>query len=251
MLVILLTGSAYPEITQIFNQEGALISTSKKKSVSDRTSGIARYSIPDGIELQKDVSYEFYPVFGKTFSEIVKSSEENGPFNKKEKRRYLSKNDWSIGWAYQFAFSYEIDEEDRTVHVSLEISDIDIRDYITITLPTLTDDTALNPVEKNMWKNYLLRLLEHEHDHVRIIRDSDSRNGVLNSLKEINYLIFDYDEGIDIEKTVERFLTEETERIGREWVKKIKARDDEYSKITENGRKHENGGAFFRNKKSD
>lgn len=250
MIVILFAGSAYPEIIQIFNQEGAMISTGKGKSASDRASGIARYSIPDGIELHKDVSYEFYPVFGKTFSEIVKSSEENGPFNKKEKMRFPTKHDWNTGWSYQFALSYDIDEEENKAHVSLELYDIDFMDEITITLPTLTDDTALNPVEKNMWKNYLLRLLEHEHDHVRIIRNPDSRNEALNSLKEINYLIFDYKEDMDIEKIVGRFLMEETEGIGREWVKKIKARDDEYSKITEHGRKHENRNRFFEIKSS-
>ncbi len=68
--------------------------------------------------------------------------------------------------------------------LSVEIYDISITYNIKITLPTLIDDTALNPAEKNLWKNYYHRLVEYEHDHARIIRDKDAQEELRKKFSE-------------------------------------------------------------------
>src|SRR3990172_3169165 len=232
-------------VSQHFGNEGSLVSE-KKKSPYMPSPGTFRYSIPEGIELHKDITYEYYPVFGKTFSEIVTSVEENGPFNREKNRRSTSKFEWGVGWSYQFEFTYVIDEETKLVDVALEISDINIRYDITITLPTLIDDTSLNPIEKSLWKAYFQRLLEHEHDHAKIIQDAEAKNTVLASIKGLNYLTFDFRTDINIEKTIGLFLREETAKLGQEWVRRLKDRLGDYDRVTDYGNKHDLRQSFFK-----
>ena len=154
VFVFLYYSISYPEISQNFDSNGNSISSDKKSSEYSLSGRIQRHSVPEGIELQNDIRYEFYPVFGKTFSEIVRSAEENSPVNLKNKNRLPSRSDWTLGWNYKLAYSYGIDEEERTAHTAVEIYDVNINYHITILLPTLIDDTALNPAEKTLWKNY-------------------------------------------------------------------------------------------------
>jgi hypothetical protein len=230
LILLVFPCSAYSTISQDFDSEGAPVSSRPQRAATDITGKTSRYSVPEGVELHKDITYEFYPVFGKTFSEIIKSSEENGPHNKAANRRFASMLKWGLGWSYQFDYSYGIDEEEGKVHAAMDILDINVTYHITITLPTLIDDTPLNPIERNLWKIYLQRLLEHEHARAGIIQDSNSKNAVLNSIREINYLIFDYQNGSDIENTVGLFIREETSKIGREWIRKINVQLQEYER---------------------
>lgn len=245
LLMMLFPVRAQSEIFQRFDQEGNLIQSGRIKSDYFKPK-VKRYLIPAGILLYKDVNYESYPVFGKTLSEIINSSEENGPFNKNENRRFPSKFEWSPILSYQYTFSSAIDEDDKTVHVVLEIYDIEIDCDITITLPALIDNIKLNSVEINLWKNYLQRLVDHEHDHVKFIKETYANNAFLKNLKDINYFTFDYINNLDIEKTIEFFLRKETKKIGREWINKIKIRNDKYDIETEHGKKHEKRKSFFK-----
>jgi predicted secreted Zn-dependent protease len=237
---------SYPETSQYFNSEGNPLSSYSRSA--SRPYGTQRHYIPEGIELQKDIRYEFYPVFGKTFSEIVESAEENTPVYLKNKRRLPSRFEWTVGWSYKIAFSQGIDEEDKTVHVSVEIYDLSITDNITITLPALIDDTVLNPAEKALWKNYYLRLVEYEHDHVKIIRDREAQEELEKKFSDLNYVIFDYSPDIDIQKTVKTYIRKETEKTGSTWVKNLKKRYDEYDRATEYGLALQKRDAFFRQK---
>ncbi len=241
-VVLLISVPVHAEISLFFDQNGNIISSPSKKSSEVAT----RHLVPEGVELPKGVNYEFYPVFGKTFSEIVRSAEENGPFDRSLKRRFTSRHEWAIGWSFQYEDSYEIDEEENTVRASVEIFDVEVRDIISMTLPTLIDDTALNQAEKNLWKNYFLRLLEYENGFLRIIRDPDSRNELIKSLKDINYFVFDYSSVPEAEKTVETSIREEDMKIGRAWVKQIRARCDDYERATEHGSKYEAIESFFK-----
>ena len=73
VFVFLYCSISYPEISQNFDSNGNPISSVSKSSVENRSRRrINRHSVPEGIELQNDIRYEFYPVFGKTFSEIVR-----------------------------------------------------------------------------------------------------------------------------------------------------------------------------------
>src|SRR5512134_3501042 len=144
--ILSFSGSAYPEVTTLhFDSGGNLTSSALQKSLftPSPSAGASRYSIPEGVELLKDASYEYYPVFGRTFSDIVRSSEENGPFDKDRKRRFPSKYEWGLGLSYQFEYEHEIDEETQKVHAAIDLRDVTITYPITITLPTYIDDTDL------------------------------------------------------------------------------------------------------------
>ena len=236
------------EISQYFDSDGNSLSAGSKGRPDSLSSDVKRYSIPDGIELLRDIRYEFYPVFGKTFSEIVRSAEENNPADLKNKERLPSRSDWTLGWSYKIHYSEEVDEESNTVRVSAEIYDITITYDFTITLPTLIDDTALNPAEKNLWKNYYLRFVEYAHDHAKIIRDNDAKEELLKKFDDLGYTIFDYSKETDIQKEVETFLEKKTKDIGSAWVKDLKKRLDAYDRATEYGLAIQNRESFFSQK---
>jgi predicted secreted Zn-dependent protease len=236
------------EISQYFDSDGNPLSSGSKGRPDSPAYEVKRYSIPDGIELLKDIRYEFYPVFGKTFSEIVRSAEENSPVDLKNKKRLPSRSDWTLGWSYKINYSEEVDEENSTVRVSVEIYDINITYDFTITLPTLIDDTALNPAEKNLWKNYYLRFVEYEHDHAKIIRDKDAQEELQKEFSSLNNAVFIFSTEIDIEKTAEKFIQKETEKIGRDWVKNLKKRSAEYDKATDYGFAFQKRDSFFSQK---
>jgi hypothetical protein len=115
-------------------------------------------------------------------------------------------------------------------------------------LPTLIDDTVLNPSEKNLWKNYYRSLVEYEHDHARIIRDDDAKKELLRKFHDLGYTIFDYSKDFDIQKAVETYIKKETESIGSAWVKDLKKRIDAYDKATEYGLALQNRESFFSQK---
>lgn len=239
---------SYPETSLYFDSEGNSLSSYSRNLASGQPNGMQRHYIPEGIELQKDIRYEFFPVFGKTFSEIVLSAEESAPAELKKKKRLPTRSEWTVGLSYKLAYSHGIDEEDKTVHVNLEIYDVSMTYNITITLPTLIDDTVLNPAEKTLWKNYYLRLVQYEHDHVKIIRDRETQEELRKKFSELNYVIFDYSTDTDIQKTVETFVRKETEKTGSAWVKNLKKRCDQYDRATEYGLALQKRDAFFTQK---
>lgn len=248
LCVFLLNGISYPEVSQYFDRDGNPLSAESRNREDSLSEGIQRYSIPEGIALHKDIRYEFYPVFGKTFSEIVRSAEENSPVYPKNKKRLPSKTDWTLGWTYKIDYSEDFDAEDKTLHVSAELYDIIITYDITITLPTLTDDTALNPAEKNLWKNYYLRLVEYEHDHAKIIRDKDTEQELRKKFSGLEDVIFVFSTDVDFVKNVDTFIEKETKKIGREWVINVKKRTDEYDRVTEYGFALQKKDSFFSRK---
>jgi hypothetical protein len=248
--LFLLNSYAYPEISQYFDRDGKSISPENKNTEENLSSGIQRFTIPEGIILRKDIHYEFYPVFGSTFSEIVRSAEENSPADRKNNPGLPSVSDWTLGWSYKIDYSDEFDEANKVFRVSAEIYDISIFYDIMITLPTLIDDTVLSPAEKDLWKNYYLRLLSYEHDHAKIIRDKDAQEDLRKKFNELDNIVFIFSPPVDIEKILESFMKKETEKIGREWIKNLKKRSDEYARVTEHGfALHERESFFSRKEK--
>ena len=267
---------ASSEIIQFFDSKGNPVSFPRAKIPYETKSVFKRFSIPEGIELRKDIKHEFYPVFGKTFSEVVRSTEENGPRNIKENKHYKSKLEWKFGWSYKFRhtqkpdiesqdeekpedadqhdeelveesrYDQAHDEENKTLNVALDIYDINISYDISITLPTLLDDSALNPIEKSMWKNYLQKIINYEYDHVKIIEDLATKEAIIKSIKDIDYIVFDFKKDVDIEKVAESFLRDETAKLGRYWADRIKIRYDEYNRATQYGLKPELRESFFK-----
>lgn len=211
---------AEARIYQYFDQEGTIAAHSTiLKAASEMKTH--RYTIPDGVKLRDDVSYEYYPVFGRTISELVISSAENGPFDDKEKRRVPSRTQWIVGWSYEIQYAYVIDEENGTVHVSSEVFDVTPEYDISITLPTLIDTTVLNPIEKTLWKNYFQQLLGREHERADVLKDARAQKELVASLEDISYLTFDYKSGINIGLTVEQMIRDETLQRGRRWIEQL------------------------------
>lgn len=225
-MVLASAGMPQAEISQYFDKAGRLVSEGKR-TLPPRFESTKKYSVPEGVELRPDIRYEFYPVFGKTFAEIVESTEENSPRNEKTKKQQPTAYDWKLGWTYDFSFSLEPDEEHEKVHCDLMIVAPVLAYDITVTLPALTDDSALNPIEKDLWKNYVARLLEREHGRVKIIKD-DTRDSILRQFEEIGYLPLGDEEAENAEKSVERFLRTETGKIGSNIIRQIQQKLEAY-----------------------
>jgi predicted secreted Zn-dependent protease len=227
-LIFALAGDAQGEVTQYFDASGSLTpARTKRPALPMRKKHI--YSLPEGLELRRDAAYEFYPVFGKTFAEIVKSADENGPLDRKTRKRHPSAFAWSLGWTYEFSFSTEYDEENDKIHCDIVIHDVTLSYDITITLPALTDDSALNRIEKELWKNYVARLLETEHGRAKIVKD-DMKEILLQQMGEVSYLMLEADLADTAEKAVERYVRDETARIGKEAVLQIRQKLEQYHK---------------------
>jgi predicted secreted Zn-dependent protease len=223
LIIVLTAGSAQSlTISAFFDSIGNPLSSSRRTADRDVSHRTASYAVPEGVELRKDITYEYYPVFGRSFSESVKSAAENGPFDKSRNERFTSKTDWSLGISYHYDYTYEIDEGSRTVHATIDISDVAIRYDVTITLPALLDDSSFTPVEKRLWGNYFRRLLEREHGRVAIIEDADTRKEMESDIEDIKGVSFDYTDESDIERSVEIYMKEETRDIGSKGIKKIR-----------------------------
>jgi predicted secreted Zn-dependent protease len=229
-MVLASAGMSQAEVSQHFDRSGRLSPEGKKPS-APQAQRMRKYSVPEGIELRPDVHYEFYPVFGKTFAEIVRSTEENSPRNEKTKKRQPSAYDWNLGWTYDFSYSLDPDEENEKVYCDIMIVDPVLSYDIMVTLPALTDDSALNPMEKDLWKNYVATLLERVHGRTKIIKD-DTRDVILRLFGEITYLSLNNEEAENAEKLIERFVRTETGKIGSNIIRQIQQKLEAYDSGT-------------------
>lgn len=220
------------EITHSFDQDG-LLQHDRKAATGSRVSALPqarRYAVPDGVELRPDVIYEQYPVFGTNFSEIMQSINENAPLSRKGDRRVPADTVWSLSLSYQFSIAPELDEVTGTVHIPVSVTDLAVEYRITITIPALINEAALDPVERNLWKRYMDNLLGLEHSRVKIIKDSELQTALFRDISELNYLSLQYSPGLDLEAIVRMSLHEETEKLGKEWTRTIKSRIEEADK---------------------
>lgn len=251
LLLLLLAQPTFSAVSQhlLFDRQGNLISLGAAPAALPINSSPSASSIPEGVVLRGGITYEYYPVYGATFSDIVKSVEENGPYDSILKKRLPTKIAWRFGISYLYDFSSAIDEEGTAVHVAVEVTDIRLTYGITLTLPSLIDNTSLNPIERNLWKNLWLRLLEHEYDHVDIIEDSGMAGQAKKDLAEINYLIFDYREGTDIDGITGAFLRDEAVKAAKAVSKTIQGKLIDYDTLTDYGNKHSLRDSFFRSTK--
>jgi hypothetical protein len=227
VLVFVAFSSAYPlTISEFFDSDGRPASSPNMLPGGEPLRGTSGYAVPGGIELRKDITYEYYPVFGRSFSEIIRSAEENGPLIKRRNARFTSKTDWSLGISYHYEYTYEIEGELQTVHAAIDISDSAVQYDITITLP------ALNAVERTLWRNYFRRLLDREHGRVAVIEDADTRKKIEGDIRAIKGVSFEYTSQSDVERSVEFFLKQETQEIAGKWIKRINEHLSEYDMKT-------------------
>ena len=231
--LFLLSGGSAAEIVQHFASSGALLPGTGKKTPAPAHQ-TQKYSVAASLGLLPGVRYEFYPVFGRTFAEAVKSAEDNGPFDSRTRKRRTSAFAWSFGWSYRFSYRTEYDEEDDRLHCDIFIEDIALSHDLTITLPVLTDDSSLNAIEKELWKSYIAHILEAEHGRVKVVRE-DSRGDILRRLEEINYLTLDAEQEPEAEQLIERYVREQTERAGRDAAGQIREQLDKYDAQLQDG----------------
>ncbi len=230
LLIFFLTGTVRGEIMQRFDSAGNLVSP-KARPTPPAPFRFRKYAVPEGLELRKDVMYHFYPVFGRTYAEIVLSAEENRPGRRMKTAQQPYPVDWSLSWSYEISDETEYDEEIDKIHCYIMIHDITLLYDISMILPALTDDSALNRIEKDLWKNYVARILESGHARVKIIKD-DMKDVILQRMAEITYLQIDGEEAESAEQVVERYVRNETARIGKDVVQQIQMKLEQQDEAT-------------------
>lgn len=230
-------------VYQYFDEEGTLI-------VTDNPYGIKRARPRSdfkfnniNLNYRNDVSYDYYPVFGKNIQEALAYTNMNGPFDSIEKKNYAAQTKWNLGWSYKIDSSYRI--EGPQVYVSLNLFDIELRSDIMVLLPMLAENMALNYHEQKLWENFMQGLLEHEHDHVKITKDALYWDDALKKISAIKELTLNYDPRSNLNAVIKDAVEAETLKIGHDLIMTLKARNDEYDRLTEHGLKPEMRPVFF------
>ncbi len=230
-------------VYQYFDEEGTLIVTDNPHRTK-RSHTASSVLVPSvRTESGDGITYEYYPVTGRTFSEAVAAASGLGPFDGKEGRPYAGQTRWSAGWSYAFRSSCR--KEGGLLRVSLQLTDIDFKSRLTVVLPSLAGGVSLGRHDSSLWEKFMKGLREHEADHVAIIRDPAYRDEAVRRLSSLRELVVPADPSGAPDDVIRQAVEAETARIGHEILKKIKARNDEYDRITEHGIKHEMRSAFF------
>lgn len=239
----LLAASPSPaEVFQFFDEEGTLIITDnpygrRKQAYSALPPASTRISPSLGARpeaaIMEDVRYEYYGVSGGDFSEVLSSAFRNGPLDEKQGRRFPAQTRWNLGWSYDFEYSYR--KNGRNLLVSVNVKDIKYISDITVILPALSETRALGPEQQRHWEDFLGGLIEHEHEHVRIIKDSSGWSGALGRIYGIKELVVPFDPSSDTDAEIRRTIEAETENIGRDLAEDIKHRNDEFDRLTKHG----------------
>lgn len=212
------------------------------------TPSISYHSVPKGydtptVTLREDVSYEYYGVSGSNTAELSRSTRQNGPYDTKEGRTYPAQTVWNLGWSYSLDYTPRV--EGSLMRVAVKITDVQFISDIRVVLPALTEDVELQARDAAVWDEYFARLLEHEHDHVDIIRDSRHMDRALAEINEITEITVPYRRGTDHGPEIKRAIEEKTRLVGQRMSLAIKAENDEYDRITKHGNKHDMREAFF------
>jgi predicted secreted Zn-dependent protease len=254
--LFLFAGTSDAIVYQYFDDEGALIVTNippgGKKPVhapdearGQETGQKPRAQYPDiRLDFSDDVDYDYYPVTAHTFQEAVMGTNMKGPFEARENKRYAAQTKWKVGWSYKLKSDYRL--ERPRVYVSPEIYDVQFRSDITVLLPALSEDSSLSEHDSMLWEKFVQGLLAHEHDHVALIRDPSYRDEAVRKMSGLGEMTLDYDPSVAVEDAIRSAVEAETAKIGHDLIREIKARNDEYDRLTEHGLKPEMRQVFFR-----
>ncbi len=243
-IVIILTASpAFATIYQYFDEDGTLIVTDNPFGA--RKPGPRPDDALQDIKLRyrEDVSYDFYPVTGKNFQELISSANLNGPLDPGDRKKYAGQTKWNTGWSYTYNSSYTIDE--TYMYVSLNILDIEFMSEISVLMPVLQERTTLSNHDLILWDHFVQKLLEHEHDHVKIVKDPVYRDEAVKKISAIKQLTLAYDTGADPDTLIRDAVESETLRIGHDLIMAIKKQNEGYDRITDHGLKADMRDTFF------
>ncbi len=244
-VLLFLSFPAGATVYQYFDEEGTLVVTDNPYKIKK-----PKYKQPNikyrnnKLNFKEDVMYDYYPVSGNNILEVLSDTTQNGPFDAKENKNYPAQTRWTTGWSYAFDSRYRI--EGSSLYVSLYIHDIEFNSFITVLLPTLSENTTLDNRDLVLWNDFLRGLLDHENDHVMLVNDPQYRDDAAKKISSIKELILPYDPRSNIDSVIKSAVEEETAKIGHDLIKKIKARNDEYDRITEHGLKPQMRDSFFR-----
>jgi predicted secreted Zn-dependent protease len=249
LLTFFLSASAsYGIVYQYFDEDGTLIVTDDPHGLKKhhKAPPLPAPAPPKGKKAQfmENIYYEYYPVSGLTYKDLVHSSNSSGPFDPEEKKNYPAQTRLHLGWSYNFNYTYQEEADGSHVYVSAFIYDIDFRPNITVVLP-VPSGSELNPFDSSLWDRYIDGLLEHEHDHVKIIKDPALWEEAKNAVSMIKELTIYRDPQYELKEQIRAAVEAETAKIGHDLLYKIKIRNNEYDRLTEHGLKKEMRGVFF------
>ncbi|MHB8881447.1 MAG: DUF922 domain-containing protein [Thermodesulfovibrionales bacterium] len=253
LLLMLLPASSRAEVFQYFDDQGTRIVTDNPygvkrprprqdpvPAVHARGPNLSPAYIPEYIN---DTSYDYYPVSGGSFQEVVESAMAQGPLDQLDGKRYPGQTRWSLGWAYKFEASHK--REGAYLHAFIRIYDFAFRSDIAVLLPRLAPESRLPGHDLMLWDNFVKGLLDHENDHVRITRDPSYQAEALRKISAVRELFIPYDPLPDPQTLVKDAVEAETARIGYALIRTIKAKNDDYDRVTEHGLRPELKAVFF------
>ncbi len=242
LFLLTLAAAAEAVVYQYFDEEGTLIITDNPYGVRKPRQPVDRARHPD-LTFRDDVSYEYYPVQGTNLSDVMADIRNQGMLRSEHGAPFAAETRWNIGWSYDYQSSFAV-ETDRIV-ATVQITNVRFDSRITVLLPNLLDGPAFSNIEAEHWERFLGDLLEHEHDHVRIILHPRYRDEALSRMNTIRTLTLPHIQGINIDAEIRRVVEDETAEIGHAMIRTIREKNDEYDRLTDHGLKHHLRQTFF------
>lgn len=243
LLALLSAGHSNAEIYQYFDEEGTRI-------ITDNPFGLKRKKThPEAalrellLDLKEGISYDYYTVYGKTFEDAVISTRINGPFDTEKNRQFAARTEWRLGLSYSYDSSYRIDDE--KIFAAVNLHTITFKSDIGVLLPGLSKSSVMSGHDLAAWEAFVKRLLDHEHDHVRIIQDASPWDKARQQLSELRNLTIPFDKRVSPDAAIKGAVEAETARISHNLIMAIKAANEEYDRVTDHGVKQELRSHFF------
>lgn len=242
-LVFLYAGQVNAEIFQYFDEDGTLIVTDNPFGLKRKRTHTEAAFRELRLDLKENISYDYYTVYGKTFEDAVMSTRINGPFDTGKNRQFAARTEWRLGLSYSYDSSYRI--EDEKIFASLNLHAIVFKSDITVLLPGLSESSVMSGHELIAWEAFVKGLLDHEHDHVRIVQDASQWDKARLQISELRELTIPLDKRVTPDAAIKRAVEAETARISHNLIIAIKAANEEYDRITDHGLKQEMRTHFF------
>lgn len=227
--------SAEATVYQYFDDEGTLIVTDDPYGTKQRKPFPRQLARDLQLAFRDDVAYDYYLVNGSTLADIMADVHSQGMRRSGDGRSFAGQTRWSLGWSYSFDYSSRI--ERGQVIAAITITNVEFRSDISVLLPKIPDGRVLEGIAWAHWAHFLQGLLEHEHDHVRIVRHERYRDEALALLRKISTVSLPYAAGMNIDAAVRSAVEEETARVGHAMIRTVKEKNEEYDRLTEHGLK--------------
>jgi hypothetical protein len=128
----------------------------------------------------------------------------------------------------------------------VNIFDVEFKSVITVLLPALSEQCVLSENDLALWEKFVQKLLEHEHDHVALIKDPLFGDEAMKKISALRELTIDYVQGMVVDEAIKNAVESQTAKIGHDLIMEIKTRNDEYDRLTEHGMKPDMRSVFFR-----